>query len=148
MSRRHPSRKTTAARFAKLPVKVLDHVAVTTLSHATFRIMALLTAQYHGYNNGALGITASQAAEKGIGSDHTVYEGLRTLEKHGLVEQTYPASRVPPRPTMYALTWISVDDTSWSQSTKTASHKYREWQPSRKPKLKVVKGNQNNARQN
>ena len=80
MSRRHPRRKTTAARFAKLPVKVLDHVAVTTLSHATFRMMALLTAQYHGYNNGALGITRRQAAEKGIGSDHTVYEALRMLE--------------------------------------------------------------------
>jgi len=148
MSRRHPKRKTTVARFAKLPVKVLEHAAVTTLSHATFRIMVLLTAQYHGYNNGALGITRRQAAEYGIGSDHTVYEALRMLEEHGLIEQTYPASRVPPRPTMYALTWVSLDDTLWTQSTHTASHKYREWQPSRKSNLKVVNGNQNNARQN
>ncbi len=148
MSPRHPRRKTTADRFAMLPVKILEHVAVTTLSHATFRIMALLTAQYHGHNNGALGITRNQARENGIGSDHTMYDALRTLEERGLIEQTYPASRVPPRPTMYALTWVSVDDTSWSQSTRIPAHSYREWQPSRKPKLKVVNGNQNNARQN
>ena len=148
MSPRHPRRKTTAARFAMLPVKVLEHVAVTTLSHATFRIMALLAARYHGHNNGALGITRSQAAEKGIGSDHTLYDALRMLEEHGLIEQTYPASRVPPRPTMYALTWVSVDDTSWSQSRRIPSHKYRDWQPSQKPKLKVVKESLKNAGQN
>ncbi len=148
MTARHPRRKTTAARFAKLPVKVLEHVAVTTLSHATFRIMALLTAQYHGHNNGALGITRSQAAENGIGSDHTVYDALRMLEEHGLIAETYPASRVPPRPTMYALTWVSVDDTSWSRSTRIPAHTYRDWKPSRKPKLRVVKSSLKDVRQN
>ncbi len=148
MTARHPRRKTTAARFAMLPVKVLEHVAVTTLSHATFRIMALLAAQYHGGKNGALGITSSQAAENGIGSDNTVYKALRTLEERGLIEQTYPASRVPPRPTMYALTWVSVDDTSWSQSTRLPSHTYRNWHPPRKSKFGVFKGSPNDAQQN
>ena len=148
MTARHPRRKTTAPRFARLPVKVLEHVAVTTLSHATFRIMALLTAQYHGHNNGALAITRSQAAENGIGSDHTLYDALRMLEEHGLIEQTYPASRVPPRPTKYALTWMSVDDTSWSRSTRIPTHTYRDWQPPRKPKLRIVKDSLKDVRKN
>lgn len=148
MSPRHPRRKTTPGRFARLPLTVLDQPAARTLSHAQFRILTLLAAQYHGSNNGALGLTRSQAAENGIGSDHTLYKALRTLEEHGLIDQTYPASRVPPRPTMYALTWISVDDTSWSQSTQIPSHAYRDWKPSRKPQLKIVKDSLKYVRKN
>ena len=107
-----------------------------------------MAAQYNGGNNGALGITRSQAALNGIGSDHTLYRALRTMEERGLIEQTYPASRVPPRPTMYALTWISVDDTKWSRSTRIAAHTYRDWQPSRKPKLRIVKDSLKNVRKN
>ena len=138
MTRRHPSRKTGTGRFAKLPLTVLDQAAVITLSHATFRVLVLMAAQFNGYNNGALGLAKSQAASQNI-SNKTLYKALATLEEHGLVEQTYPASRVPPRPTMYALTWISIDDTEWSRSTRIPTHTYRDWQPPRKPKLRVVR---------
>lgn len=148
MSPRHPRRKTTVGRFAKLPLKVLSQAAVTTLSHAAFRILVLMAAQFNGGNNGALGITRNQAAANGIGSDHTLYSAMRTLEERGLIEQTYPASRVPARPTMYALTWISIDDTSWSRTTRIPAHTYRDWQPPRKPRLRVVKGSLKDARQN
>ena len=125
-----------------LPLTVLDKVAVNTLSHATKWVLVLMAAQYNGYNNGALGLSKSQAAKQNI-SNKTLYKALATLEERGLIEQTYPASRVPPRPTMYALTWISVDDTSWSQSTRIPSHAYRDWKPSRKPKLEVVRNKAN-----
>ncbi len=131
-----------------LPLTVLAEPAVKTLSHAVFRILVLMAAQYHGGNNGALGITYSQAALNGIGSDHTLYRALRTLEERGLIEQTYPASRVPARPGMHALTWISVDDTEWSRSTRIAAHTYRDWQPPRKPKLRIVKDSLKNVRKN
>ena len=97
-----------------------------------------MAAQFNGYNNGALGLSKSQAANQNV-SNKTLYKALGILEDRGLIEETYPASRVPPRPTMYALTWMSVDDTSWSQSRRIPSHTYRDWKPSRKPKLKVVK---------
>ena len=137
-TRRHPRRKTGTGRFAKLPLTVLNSAAVTTLNHAHFRVMVYLTAEFSGYNNGALGLSKSQAASQNI-SNKTLYKALATLEEHGQIEQTYPASRVPPRPTMYALTWMPVDDTSWSQSTQIPAHTYRDWQPSRKPKLRVVR---------
>ena len=130
MSGRHPRRKKNAGRFAMLPVTVLNTDAVITLSHAAHRVMVLLAAEYNGGNNGALGITANQAIARGIGSDHTLYRALRTLEKHGLIERTYPASRVPPRPTMYLLTWLSVDDTNYSRKTRIPTHIYRQWKPS------------------
>ena len=144
MSRQHPRRKTGTGRFAKLPLKVLAHDAVITLSHATFRVLVLMGAQFNGHNNGALGLSKSQAARQNI-SNKTLYKALATLEERGLIEQTYPASRVPPRPTMYALMWISIDDTEWSRSTRIPTHSYRDWQPSRKPQLKVVRNKANAA---
>ncbi len=138
MSARHPRRKTGAGRFAKLPLTVLDQAAVINLHHAAFRVLVLMAAQFTGYNNGALGLSKSQAAKQNI-SNKTLYKALATLEARGLIEQTYPASRVPPRPTMYALTWISIDDTEWSRSTRIPTHTYRDWQPPRKPKLRVVR---------
>ena len=56
---RIPGRKTGKGRFARIPLDVLESRAVKTLPHAAFRVMVLLAAQYTGYNNGALGITAN-----------------------------------------------------------------------------------------
>jgi hypothetical protein len=145
MLRRHPKRRSGGGRFARLPLSVLSTPAVTTLSHAHFRVLALLAAQFNGYNNGSLGITRTQAAKQGVGSDHTLYGALKALELRGLIDQTYHASRVPPRPAMYAITWESLDDTNWSRSTRVASHAYREWQAppkvprGRRPQLAVVR---------
>lgn len=140
MSRRNPKRSSKGGRFARLPLTVLNQAAVKTLGHADFRILVLFAAQFTGYNNGSLGLTASQAAESGIRSDKTFYRALRELEARGLIERTFHASRVPPRPTMYALTWIAIDDTSYSRATRLPSHAYREWKaPGRKPRRRKVR---------
>lgn len=131
MNRSNQRRKHGAGRFARLPVAVLEHITVVTLTHAAFRVLVLLAAQFSGFNNGALGITAKQATNAGIGSDKTLYQSLRELELRQLVELTYPASRVPPRPTMWALTWLPLNDTRYSQSTRTPAHAYRDWKPER-----------------
>ena len=122
-------RKKGGKRFAMLPITVLESSAVTSLPHAAFRVLVLLAAQFSGYNNGEIGLTAKQAAEAGIGSDQTFYRSLRELETRLLIQQTYPASRVPPRPTMWALTWLPLNDTRYSQANRTPSHAYRAWKP-------------------
>ena len=129
MSRRNPKRSSGGGRFAKLPLSLLKHVAVTNLSHAEHRVLVLLTAAYNVYNNGALGITSSQAREFGIRSNNTLYGALQELEARGLIERTFHASRIPPRPTMYALTWVAVNDTDYSKATQRPSHAYRDWKP-------------------
>ena len=118
-------------RFAMIPIDVMKHPSTSTLSHAAFRVLVLLAGAYSGHNNGALGVTAGQAAESGVGSRNTLYRALRELESRGLILKTYSASRVPPRPTMWAITWVSVDDTEWSRKTTTAAHTYRTWKPLR-----------------
>lgn len=125
MPRRHPKHKSGGGRFARLPLRVLRDSSVIGLSHATFRVLVLLTAQFKGDNNGALGLSKSQAANQHI-SNKTLYQALDALEEHKLIEKTYPASRVPPRPTMYALTWIPVDDTDWSLGTRVPTRIFRQ----------------------
>lgn len=119
-------RRRTPKRFAMLPLKVLESEAVRTLTHAAFRVLLLFAAQYNGHNNGALGVTASQAQEAGIGRN-TFYRSLRALEEHGLIELTARASRVPPRPSMYSLAWWGIDDTEYSQKRFKPSHAYKSW---------------------
>lgn len=130
MSRRRHARRLGGERFARIPLGVLESVAVRTLSHAAFRVLVLLAATYNGHNNGALGLTATQAADAGIASRATFYAALRELSERQLITMTHPASRVPPRPTMWAITWVSEDDTEHSSSTRTPAHSYRKWVPS------------------
>jgi hypothetical protein len=131
MSRRHPKRKTSSGRFAMIPLAVFQHVAVQTLTHAMFRVLISLAAAFNGHNNGALGVTAAQAKESGGISRATLYGALRELESRGLIEKTFEASRVPPRPTMYALSWLAINDTDYSKATPRPSHAYRDWKPRR-----------------
>ena len=126
MSGRNQRRGRQRGRFAMLPLAVLDKPAVLTLHHAHFRVLVLLAAQYTGSNNGALGLSKSQAATQGV-TNKTLYRALSALEERGLISQTYPASRVPPRPTMYAITWKKLDDTDYSRKTRTPTHEYTKW---------------------
>ena len=138
MSRRHPKHKPGGGRFARLPLTVLGHESVITLSHAAFRVLVILAAQFTGYNNGALGLSKTQAAQQNI-SNRTLYRALHTLETRGLIERTYQSSRVPPRPTMFALTWIAVDDTDWSTTTRVPARTFADWKQQPVPKKTAPK---------
>lgn len=138
-------RKSACGRFTRLPATLMEHIAVTSLSHGEFRLLVVLAGLYRGKNNGAIGITAKQRITNGFGNRQRFYRNLKELERRGLIEQTYPASRVPPRPTMYALTWLRSDDTDFS-SAGPASYAYREWRPEPpkrtqkpQPKLRVIR---------
>jgi DeoR/GlpR family transcriptional regulator of sugar metabolism len=132
MSRRNVNNKGRKIRdrFAHLPRKAMDHPAVATLSHAQFRVLVLMAGQYNGKNNGALGLTAKQAAQQGIASERTFYRALQELEERGLIERTFPASRIPPRPTMYAITWREIDDTEYTVQQSPPKNSYRKWEAS------------------
>ena len=125
---RAKGRRSKSERFARIPKSVLLSEAAKTLRHAPFRILVLLAGEYQGRNNGAIGLTKKAAAEHGI-ANRTLYAGLKELEARGLIEQTYPASRVPPRPTMYALTWVKIDNTQWTSARRRPANTYRNWAP-------------------
>ncbi len=96
--------------FARLPVEVLTSDATRTLMHIAFRVLVCLAAQYHGVHNGSLSMTRRTARMYGIGNTHTLGAALRELEARGLIRQTRPGSRVPPRSAFYALGWLRIDE--------------------------------------
>ena len=127
MARRHPKRRAGGGRFVRLPHYLLHSDAMRDLPHSAFRVLVVLTMEFNGKNNGALGLTCDQAQTYGIRSKNTLYRGFEDLERRGLIEQTYPASRVPPRPAMYALTWLPVDETKYTKPTRTSTNAFQAW---------------------
>lgn len=124
MARTYPKKSNKAARFAQVPRKVLADPDFIQLTHATRLVLVLLAGQFGGFNNGALGLSKSQAEALGV-SNKTLYRALDELEAIDVIRQTRAASRVPPRPTMYALTWLAVDDTEHSRKTRTPARLFR-----------------------
>lgn len=135
------ARRPSGQRFAMLPVDLVMHVSVTTLDHAAFRVLVVLATEYRGKNNGAVGITRAQAKAAGVGGKNTLYRALKNLIDRGLIEITSHASRVPPRPAMYSMAWLPVDDTEHSIRTRTPSHNYRSWTPEKNNFRYPVMGN-------
>jgi hypothetical protein len=119
--------KSSGKRFAMLPRELLTHCSVTTLEHAGFRVLVLLAAEYRGSNNGAIGVTRDQAKAHAGLSKNTLYDALKVLKARGLIELTFPGSKVPPSPAMYALNWLPLNDTEHTIKTRVASHEYRNW---------------------
>ena len=101
-----------------LPHRVLRSDAIAGLHHAAFRVLVLLAMSYNGKNNGALGVTRDQAAAAGIKSKTTVYLAFDELEEANLITRTRRASAVPPRPAMFGLTWLALDDTEFCKATR------------------------------
>lgn len=98
-----------------------------SLPHSAFRCLVVLAMEFNGKNNGALGLSSDQARSHGIRSKNTLYAGLEDLERRGLIEQTYPASRVPPRPAMYALAWLPIDETKYTKPSRTSTNAFQAW---------------------
>lgn len=101
-------RKKSREKFARLPRRVLESPACTSLPHAIFRVMVAYASEYHGHNNGSLGLTRAQAKKLGIGHD-TLYRSQKMLEERGLLRLTRRGMRTPPVPNLYAITWEGID---------------------------------------
>lgn len=99
-----------AERFARIPVSVLRCEAVTTLGHASFRVLVILASQYWGGNNGALVLTERFARPYGFTGRDTVNRSLRTLEQRGLIICTRRGIKMKNVFSLYAIGWEDIDN--------------------------------------
>lgn len=123
--------------FAMLPVEVLQSPACATLPHVAHRVLVALAAQYSGRGNGSLSLTRSIAVTFGLGSTHTLAASEAELEVRGLIVKTRLGTRIPPRPTLYALGWLRIDEPQRDyphdvNSTLTPPDAWRRWIPAAK----------------
>ena len=94
-----------------LPLSVLMNDAFKTLPVGHQRVLWLLAAQYDGANNGDLSLTRKQAAAFGLNNERHRSQGLKILEERGLIEKAQQGGIASggKSPTLWALTWRSVD---------------------------------------
>jgi hypothetical protein len=116
-------------RYAHIPLEVLEHPSCATLPHAAFKVLVMVAAGYSGHNNGTQACTESWMRRFGITGTDTVRRCLKELEKRGLIEITRPGMKMRKIPTLYAVTWRSVDsrDSKLIDKPAPASHKYSKW---------------------
>ncbi|QEZ48947.1 hypothetical protein [Cupriavidus oxalaticus] len=96
--------------FAAIPECVLQSEAFQRLPASAIRMLLVLALQHDGGNNGWLTLTAAKLRPYGWTSKSVFEYARQALIASGLVVQTRQGG--PRRPTLYALIWLPVSDTT------------------------------------
>ena len=130
MSRK--ARTKRGERYAQLPFDAMASEAFRWLPDFAVRVLLALAAQFTGYNNGGIELTASEARHFGIREDE-LFAGIGLLVAAGFVRRTVAARRRSGRgqPARYALTWRPLGDfpAFGIVPTVSASHEWRRFVP-------------------
>ena len=98
--------------FANIPRYVIHTPAFMSLRGNSVKLLVLLATQYKGNNNGDLIITHS-FYKTFFKSSQTMYAARDELEQKGFiatVSYTHLTMPTKKQPSLYALTWLPVDD--------------------------------------
>ena len=110
MSRRHPKRRLTGKHFAMVPVEVLTSDAYRKLPNYAKVVLFAVAGQYRGNNNGDLAMTWAIGRPFGVSSKEHLVSALAMLIDRGLIAKTRQGGKRPLGPSLYALTWMPIDD--------------------------------------
>jgi hypothetical protein len=132
MPKRHNAtgRSLNKERFAMLPRSAQYTEAYRRLSFSARSFLLEIAALYMGENNGFLGLSARQAAERMNCTKDTANKASRELLDVGFLEVAYRGSyesKLENRSNEYRLTWRRCDKTN-----ALPSRAYLNWQPTPK----------------
>ena len=117
-------------RFAMIPQDVWLSEACLTLPYYARVVLIAIAFQYAGRNNGDLSMPWSVAVRFGIRSKEHLVDALRLLLERGLIVKTRQGGRRPLGPTLYAVTWLPIDDLGTKINmgpTRQASNDWATW---------------------
>lgn len=86
----------------------MDHENYIGTSANAIRLLLDLARQYNGRNNGDLSATFSVMRKRGWTSKGTIERMIKELLDRGWICVTRPGGK--HRPTLYAVTWLPIDD--------------------------------------
>jgi hypothetical protein len=141
-------RRSDSERFARIPDSLLQSPAVTSLSHAAFRVLVILAmgARPPGIvkdkdpgRNGVQAITDSHACKYGLNSRATVYRALDELLERHLIVKTRDGHKSKSHFALYAVEWLPIThrDGEVLGQAEAAPMQYLEWKdPERKRQQK------------
>jgi hypothetical protein len=124
--------------FLMLRHDVINNENFRTLTARATKLLIDMASQYRGNNNGDLAATWSLLRKRGWNSKDQIAKGLAELLRRGWIVQCKQGMRTPPVPTLYALTWLAIDECGGKldrSSTKAPLNYWRagsnpEYQPS------------------
>ena len=123
-------RRVSGEHYAMIPLEVIESDAYACLPDYATRVLAVLTAQYRGNNNGDLSLPAPYARARGIRGPK-LYAGLDLLQRVGLVTKTRQGGKKPMRCSLYALEWRKVDESpkydAGSGGTSAPRNTWAQW---------------------
>ena len=93
--------------YAAIDHRVIDSDAYADLKHSSCRLLLIMARQLTKDNNGQLQATFTYCEKRGIGSEHTLKEGIADLIAHGFIYRTrsHGANKVWAK---YAVTWLPI----------------------------------------
>ncbi|MDR7099341.1 hypothetical protein J2X04_001688 [Lysobacter niabensis] len=91
-----------------IPVSLIRHPNYARLSPWAHKLLADLSTQYSGYNNGYLCAAWTLMRQRGWRSRTTLEKARTELEHFRVIERTQQGGR--NRPNLYAFTWRRVDE--------------------------------------
>jgi hypothetical protein len=113
-----------------LPGVVLEHTNYVRLSSKAVKLLNDLGAQYNGYNNGDLSATWSLMKERGWKSKESLQFARDELLHYGLIMLTRQG-RLPKVPSLYALTFRSIDECNGKLDVAATRQAPMTWKESR-----------------
>jgi hypothetical protein len=124
MSRRN-NWKNKGPSFVALQHRMLRHPSFLSLSARAVKTLLYLAGQYRGKNNGDLQATWKLARSAGFRSSANLRAALRELEAAGFIVCTRQGGRNVC--SLYALTWLAVDDCGGKLDVATTRVPSNEW---------------------
>ena len=131
MSRNSKRKKTTGraeqGSFAALPKAVIKKMQ-EKLTAAGYKLLIDLFEQYNGNNNGDLTPAWGIMNKKGWKSKETLNKARKQLINQGFIELTRQGTLRPHSCSLYAVTWINIDECNGKldvKPTKTGSGLWR-----------------------
>lgn len=118
--------------YAAIEHRVIDSEAFAALTPNAKVILLLMARQLTKDNNGHLQATFSFMQRHGIGSEHTLQNGIKQLISHGLICRTksHGANGVWAK---YAVTWLPIKRSEGLFLDGFMSCAWRDWKPEKKP---------------
>ena len=91
-----------------IPVSLIRHENYKRLSPWAHKLIADLSRQYSGFNNGYLCASWSLMRECGWNSSVTLRNAVLELEHYGLIQRTQQGGR--NKPNLYGFTWRRINE--------------------------------------
>lgn len=105
-------RKAKTGSFAGIPRDVMKTEDYTGLGGNSIRLLNEFARMYNGKNNGDLSAAWSIMRARGFNSEATLARAVKELKDAGFIRVSRPGhfSGRKSTPTLYCLTWLSIDE--------------------------------------